>query len=247
MQEAFSRHLTGRERSRTTDVRLGVILAFVAGAINAAGFLAVSYYTSHMTGIISAIGDSLAIHNHHAALFALFYVIIFATGAATTAVLINWARQKKLHSEYALCLMIEALLLLLFGLFAFTMGDNAGFSAHAVITLLCFIMGLQNAIITKISRAEIRTTHMTGLVTDIGIEIGRFFYSRFSKGSGIAVNRERLGLHSQLLLSFTIGAIAGAFLFKEAGFIMTIPFAIILGVISAGPIMDDVKGKNGAR
>jgi len=38
--------------------------------------------------------------------------------------------------------------------------------------LLCFIMGLQNAVITKISHAEIRTTHVTGLVTDVGIELG---------------------------------------------------------------------------
>ena len=42
--------------------------------------------------------------------------------------------------------------------------------------VLCYIMGLQNAVITKISNAEIRTTHITGLVTDLGIEIGKMLY-----------------------------------------------------------------------
>ena len=48
------------------------------------------------------------------------------------------------------------------------------------VVLLCFIMGLQNAVITKLSRADIRTTHITGIITDIGTvravrkaEIGR--------------------------------------------------------------------------
>ena len=51
-------------RTRRNDLMLGAILAFVAGAINAGGFLAIGHYTSHMTGIVSAIADNLALGNY---------------------------------------------------------------------------------------------------------------------------------------------------------------------------------------
>ncbi|MGE0755189.1 MAG: DUF1275 family protein [Alphaproteobacteria bacterium] len=49
----------------------GLILAFVAGAINASGFLAVGYYTSDMSGMASSIADYIILHNIEAALLAL--------------------------------------------------------------------------------------------------------------------------------------------------------------------------------
>ena len=48
-------------RTLQTNARLGAVLAFVAGAINAGGFLAVGTYTSHMTGIISSVADHLVL------------------------------------------------------------------------------------------------------------------------------------------------------------------------------------------
>src|SRR5919109_1493583 len=57
----FARQLTGRERTKEANGRLGVVLAFVAGAINAGGFLAVQQYTSHMTGLVSSMADALVL------------------------------------------------------------------------------------------------------------------------------------------------------------------------------------------
>jgi len=61
MPLAFARRLTGRQRTARADRQLGFGLAFCAGAINAGGFLAVKQYTSHMTGIVSAIADNVAL------------------------------------------------------------------------------------------------------------------------------------------------------------------------------------------
>src|ERR1700760_1056870 len=56
----FARRLVGIDRTASADRRLGATLAFVAGAMNAGGFLAVHQYTSHMTGIVSALADHVA-------------------------------------------------------------------------------------------------------------------------------------------------------------------------------------------
>ncbi len=87
------------------------------------------------------------------------------------------------------------------------------------VMLLCFTMGLQNAIITKISDAVIRTTHLTGMVTDIGIVLGRMAY-RGSNGAATTVSVElnKLGLLSSLVALFFVGGVIGAFGFKHAGF-----------------------------
>ena len=61
MPVEYLRTLTAPERTRRTDVHLGLFLAFNAGAINAGGFLAVSQYTSHMTGLVSEMADHLAL------------------------------------------------------------------------------------------------------------------------------------------------------------------------------------------
>ncbi|MGG6497720.1 UNVERIFIED_CONTAM: DUF1275 domain-containing protein, partial [Bacteroidetes bacterium 56_B9] len=85
--------------------------------------------------------------------------------AATTAVLVNMGRQREAHSIYALPLLLEAACLLTFGLMGAWLSSLQGLLVPATVSMLCFTMGLQNALITKVSRAEIRTTHVTGIVT----------------------------------------------------------------------------------
>ncbi len=94
----------------------------------------------------------------------------------TTAWLVNWGMRLELRSAYGLPLVVEAALLLVFGLFGAAIGLLHTVFLPLTVVLLCFIMGLQNAVITKISKARIRTTHVTGLVTDLGIELGKLLY-----------------------------------------------------------------------
>ena len=110
------------------------------------------------------------------------------------------------------------------------------------VLLLCFMMGLQNAIITKISKAEIRTTHVTGLVTDIGIALGRLLYWRGHPAPEEASHqtRQRLGLHATLLGMFFTGGIAGALGFKHIGYPTVLPLAFMLLMLSLVPVLDDL-------
>ena len=166
----------------------------------------------------------------------------FIGGAATSAVLINWARHRALRSEYALPLVLEAVLLVCFGVLGGSLQQHQWLFAPMTVSLLCFVMGLQNAMITKLSRAEIRTTHVTGLVTDIGIELGKLVYvNARSNSAPVLANRQRLRIHSLLLASFLAGGLFGAFGFKYAGFVTTVPLAIALSVLSLRPLLHDLR------
>ena len=165
--------IVAHERTGAADTLLGMALTFVAGAINAGGFLVVGQYTSHMSGILSGVADNLALGSIRLVGFGLMAFLPFVAGAACSAMLINWGRRHHLGSRYAMPLMLEAFLLLGFGILGWLAHPSPAFVTLAV-PLLCFIMGLQNATVTKISGARMRTTHVTGIVTDIGIELGKF-------------------------------------------------------------------------
>ena len=169
-------------RSSQTNVRLGAVLSFVAGAANAGGFLAVGRYTSHMTGVVSSVADDIVLGHFALVAVGLGSLCAFLMGAMCTAILVNWGLRKQLRSAYSLPLVVESLALLVFGLFGAAISGFASLFLPLTVLLLCFMMGLQNAVITKISHAEIRTTHVTGLVTDLGIELGKWLYVNRLKG-----------------------------------------------------------------
>ena len=112
----YTRRLTGKARSAPANRQLGRALAFVAGATNAGAFLAVHQYTSHMTGVVSSMADSLVLGDFGLAAAGLGALLSFVFGAGLSAVLVNFARRRHLHSQFALPLLLEAALLLLFGL-----------------------------------------------------------------------------------------------------------------------------------
>jgi len=236
------RHLTGQHRTASTNRLLGALLAFNAGAINAGGFLVMGMYTSHMTGFASMLADNLVLGSFTVAIGATGVLLAFVAGAACTAVLVNWARQNHLRSEYALPLLLEAGLLLVFGLLGATLNRQTPFAVPLTVLVLAFTMGLQNALVSKISASQIRTTHMTGVITDMGIELGKLFY--WNQGARppelqVRANRIKLRLHAMLLGAFMAGGVVGAAGFKYLGFVWVLPMAGLLLLMSLPPLWSD--------
>ncbi|MBX3609214.1 MAG: DUF1275 domain-containing protein [Hydrogenophaga sp.] len=245
MPTKYARFLVGRERTVEANRHLGWLLAFVAGAINAGGFLAVHKYTSHVTGMVSAVADHLVLGHLQLVVDAAVAVLAFLLGAMCCAILVNFARRKAMASEYALPLLLESALILCFGLMGAWLSTYEGLLVPFTVVLLCFIMGLQNATVTKLSGAVIRTTHMTGIVTDLGIELGKLIYWNTDRTSAhpVRADRDRLKVLAGLLLAFLLGGLSGAFGFKQFGYGFTVPVAVLLAVISLVPAWDDLGGQ----
>jgi uncharacterized membrane protein YoaK (UPF0700 family) len=237
----YMRRLAGPKRTSAANRQLGLALAFVAGAVNAGGFMAIGQYTSHMTGIVSSVAESLVLGSGALALAALGAAGAFMLGAASTAIMVNFGRRRGLYSEYALPLLVEAVLLLVFGVLGARLSLAGPAAAALTVTLLCYVMGLQNALVTKLSRAEIRTTHMTGIITDIGIELGKLAYRNVDASRPpVRADRGRLRLLSSLLACFIVGGIGGAAGFTYVGYRATLPLAALLCVLAVVPAADDV-------
>lgn len=237
-------HLTGQHRTAATNRLLGAVLAFNAGAINAGGFLVVGSYTSHMTGFAARLADNLVLGQMTVVLGACGALLAFTLGAAVTAILVNGARQHGLRSEYALPLLVEALLLLLFGLMGAAFNRQTPFAVPLTVLVLSFTMGLQNALISKISSSQIRTTHMTGILTDIGIELGKMLYWNGTASpaqSRVRANHGKLRLLTILFGAFVVGGVVGAAGFKYIGFIWVVPAALSLLALCLPPLYSDLQ------
>lgn len=235
----YLRRLAGSQRTDSANRHLACYLAFVAGATNAGGFLAVHQYTSHMSGIVSAMADNVAMGSFSLLRTGLAAVCAFLSGSILTAFMVRWARSRFLESEYALPLILEAVLLIVFGMTGrlFVQERVVG-----TIMLLCLTMGVQNAMITKLSNAVIRTTHLTGMITDIGIALGTMLFTRWKKSREPATPQvAALPLLSSLVALFFVGGVTGAVGFRHLGFLFTLPLASILLVLAVMPVIDDVR------
>src|SRR3990167_8909261 len=173
---------------------------------------------------------------------ALISVLSFLAGAAPPAIMINWARRRRSRHEFSAPLLLVAILMLAFGVLG-AYHRVIGSSLIMTVVLLCFIMGLQNAMITKVSNSVIRTTHVTGMVTDIGIELGRLLYWNRTPDSpehpAVRANLRRLRLHLSLVLMFFLGGLLGALGFKHLGYIATVPPALLLAALSSLQFIPD--------
>lgn len=238
-------HLSGQHRTPSVDRLFGLLLAFNAGAVNAGGLLVVHMYTSHMSGFASQVADGLVLGNLPLLLGAVGALLAFTVGASTSAVIVHWGRQHHLRSAYAMPLLLEAALLLVFGLLgALTLSWRTPFAVPLTVLLLSFIMGLQNGLSSIMSHGKLRTTHMTGHVTDLGIELGRLFYRNqrhTPDGQRVRASRPAMGLLGGLIAMFIVGGLVGAAGFKYVGFVWVVPLAALLLAVSLPPFRRDLR------
>ena len=224
--------------------QLGGSMAFIAGALNAGGFLAVHRYTSHVSGIVSGMADDLALGEIRLSLSMLIMLLCFIGGAMHSTWLILWARRQRLRGGYGVSMMEEAGLLLLFGLLGAGLASHKGLFTPPTVMLLCFIMGMHNTIVTKLSGGLLRSTHMTGIATDIGIELAKMSYYNHlhsPKIKDIKSNRSRLWVYGMILSAFFLGGVVGALGFKHLGYAFTLPLALLLFALGLRPVWYDMR------
>jgi len=219
----FSRE--GSQRSDSQNRWLAGYLAFVGGFVNSSGFVLIGMFSSHVTGNVGRLANDAATGEYAAAVAALSLVLCFFAGAFGGSVIIESRFLGRSSARaYAFALSTESTLLLLFTLLSYVTTTAHPRVRDAETALLCVAMGLQNALVTRLSGAVVRTTHLTGVVTDLGIESARWF--RFWRRSLSEVTRvplvlgrnpvERPAASKVLLLgtiaaSFLAGASSGAY------------------------------------
>ena len=241
----YVHQLISRERNQRANRHLGALLAFVAGAVNAGGFVMLGHFSSHITGAVSRIGIHATDGDFTMLQISLGLLFSFLFGSLCASLLISWGRQRQLHGQYAAALLLEAALLAGFGLIGDSLEKVVWLLVPMPALMLCLAMGLQNALVTKVSNAEIRTTHLTGIITDIGIELGKLLYRNNPSlnAPGIVASRPKLRILTMLSLMFLSGSICGGLGFRSFGYQAALPLAGVLGLLALAPMADTLLSR----
>lgn len=197
----------------------GAALAAIAGSVNAVGFIGAQHQAlSHLSGTATNVGVEMARGDWRLAGHALLIIAFFFLGCVLSGLII---RQSTLRAgrRYGVALIVEAGLLAAAAYF-FEHGSLAG---AYLATMAC---GLQNAMATTYSGAVIRTTHVTGIITDLGIAMG--LAARLER-----VDWRRMRLYGFLLVGFFLGGIAGGLGYVRWGYDTLLIPAVITGVTGA--------------
>lgn len=231
----------GPARSARKNEILAGYLALIAGFVNSGGFVLIGSFTSHVTGNIGRSSIDLAEGGGSASLFAVLLAAMFFGGAFVASLLVESSIFERTTRAYAAALLIEGVLL---GSFIFLAGlSNATHprALDAEASILCFAMGMQNSLVTRLSGAVVRTTHLTGVVTDLAIEASRWW--RWQRAQLLPQLQAMLPLRNPpqrptpakvrllatIVAAFALGAYAGAVaVLRASRWAMVFPAGAIL-------------------
>jgi uncharacterized membrane protein YoaK (UPF0700 family) len=233
---ALFRH-EGPSRSPRKNAELAGYLALVAGYVNSGGFILIGSFTSHVTGNVGRLSNDIALGDAPAALLAAFMVLAFFAGAVASSMILEWRSNRGAPRAYAAALAFEGLLLLVFVFVAGLSRATHPRVLDAEAAILSAAMGAQNALVTRLSGAVVRTTHLTGVVTDLAIELSGWYRhhrgrasrpSHAPRGGGGPPPLGKVALLLVILVAFVVGAGLGALLtFRASRWAMIAPAAAV--------------------
>lgn len=192
------------------------VLAFIAGLVNAIGYLGFRHESiSNMTGNTSLLGIALGQANGGESLHWTLAIAAFVFGTMLSGMIVQQSTLK-LGRRYGAALALESLLL-------FTAIPFLDAASSIGLYLASIAMGLQNGMVSAYSGAIIRTTHVTGIFTDLGIYLGHLL-------RGLPVDLLRLRVCVVVASTFMLGSTVGALLFDGMqGHALLVP-AVLTGV-----------------
>ena len=223
----------GNRRSLKHNLKIASLLSFVAGMVNVAGFLAVQRLTTNVTGHFAFFIDEVFKLNFWDGFVYFLYIFYFFLGAFTSSFLMELTLRKNGNSKHLFPVVIEILILAIIALQSEVWVLH---HANGIAYALLFAMGLQNSLVTRISNSTVRTTHLSGLFTDLGIDLSQLF---FSKDKALrAKHYSLIKLRFTIITFFFIGGVVGGVFYTKIG--LHVLFVGVL-VLMSGLIYDNIK------
>ena len=217
-------------KTRTAKHNLGIasLLSFVAGLVNVVGFFSVQKLTTNVTGHFAYFVDEAFKQDFRSAFHVALYIFFFFLGAFFSNFMVEIYSRRRENLIYIIPTVTEAVIL---ATLAFTGSFLIEKNTDLIAFSLLFAMGMQNSLVTSISNAVVRTTHLTGLFTDMGIEFSQLFFYKDQKHKKKLIKSIKLRL--TIIWLFFAGGVLGGILYTHFGIrtLMFGSFILLLGLL----------------
>ena len=198
----------GKTRTPKHNLQIASLLSFVAGLVNVVGFFYVGKLTTNVTGHFAFFVDEVFKRNFSDAFHVALFVFFFFFGAFFANFMVEIYSRIRENQIFVFPIFLEALILFVI---AVTGNILVQGNPDVIAYSLLFAMGMQNSLVTSISKSIVRTTHLTGLFTDMGIEFSQLFFYKDQSHKHRLINSIKLRL--MIIFMFFAGGLIGGILF----------------------------------
>jgi uncharacterized membrane protein YoaK (UPF0700 family) len=201
----------GKNRTFAHNLRLATLLSFVAGLVNVTGVLALKTLTTNVTGHFAYFAEEIMRHDYTTAITFLVFTLFFLLGSFLSSFLEELISLRNPDLSHIFPITLEMVILIAVGIFGISTGlFTLGGKLTAFFMLLA--MGIQNSLVTNISRSTVRTTHLTGLFTDLGIELSQLFF--YKKTEEVKKLKTSIFLRLSIITFFFLGCFSGGIIYQ---------------------------------
>src|SRR5690606_19285412 len=156
-------------RTLGDNIKLGVLAALAAGMVNVASFIIFLSFSSNVTGYFAILATELSSGNWQQFLLVGFWVFLYFFGSFISTYMVISLFSNNTYLAHAIPLILEIICLLMVGIYCNYYYNETLLESEILLSLLLFSMGLQNGLTTSISNFQVKTTHLTGATTDLGV------------------------------------------------------------------------------
>lgn len=199
----------GKRRTFGVNLSLAILLSFTAGSVNVAGFFAFAVLTTNVTGHVANLARLLVEQDFEIANTVEIWILSFFAGTFVSSFLMDFLKRKRSRLATSAPIFIEAAILIGITL----LGEHHGkfMNTEVFVAILLYSMGMQNSIVSVVSGSVVRTSHLTGMFTDLGINLSRMIFA--TDEERLILNR-KVTLHLMIVIFFFAGGILGGILFS---------------------------------
>ncbi|MDB5271686.1 MAG: hypothetical protein JWO58_53 [Chitinophagaceae bacterium] len=213
-------------RKLNNNLLLGASTAAAAAMVNVAGVMVFFAYTSNITGHVATLAQEVVKGHWYQTGIVFIWLMMFFGGSFVAQLLITGFQKKGAFISHAAPIILETLSLLFIGIYGHLYYHESLKETEILVASLLFCMGLQNGMVAILSGNQVKTTHLTGLITDLGREVGASFFLKYRTPQ----LKEKLKLHVTILAFYFIGGVLGGYLFLSYDFQV---FYVVVALLTA--------------
>lgn len=202
-------------RTLKDNVRLGTMTAFSAGMVNVLSLLLFLSFSSNVTGYYAIVAAEIVQGNWYQTAIVLAWIFLFFLGSFVANLMIIHFNKRNKYFAHSLPIILEIICILSVGIYGSFFYRETLDETEVLLALMLFAMGLQNGLTASISNFAVKTTHLTGTTTDLGILFSMFTKAEFRNNK---VLRGRALLLSCITIAYVLGAMAGGVGYYKFGF-----------------------------
>ncbi len=215
------------ERTLKENLLLASSTAFVSGTVNVAGAIVLLAFTANITGHVANLAGHIIEQNFGEFIVVMAWLSAFLVGAFISSFLIRSLSHRSHYYAHAMPVVLEIVVLLFVAVYGSNFYGETKAERELLTGVILFSMGLQNSMVSTLSGGLIKSSHLTGLFTDLGGDIAEWLHPSSEQKEA---TRNKIFIRFTILFFYFLGGLAGAYFFDRYAFVIFyfIPLILLL-------------------